>query len=100
MMIKELSRIYGLKIICDRNIKEIAKTLDDNSLKTEAIDLLHELQLEKGNDIWNLFGNISAKNKELLKQKFNEDEGKMEMSFTEKSRSKKSKKISRKSRTD
>jgi len=70
LMINELVKVHGVKIIPIKEVKVLVRVLNCNVIKIGIIDLLYEIYAEKGEKIWGLIGSISEVNKEILKQSF------------------------------
>jgi hypothetical protein len=74
IMIKEFTRKYKLnKGYSTREIKCLSKFVisTDNLLKSESLDILHEIYKAKGESLWKLLGELPEGAKIVLAKKFN-----------------------------
>ena len=74
LLIKDFLKKYGSKVIQPKDIKPISKLLAtaDNSAKQEILEILAEIYITKGNQIWGLTGPLPEVQKEMIKQKFSQ----------------------------
>eukprot|EP00826_Nyctotherus_ovalis_P005462 TRINITY_DN11234_c0_g1_i4.p1 TRINITY_DN11234_c0_g1~~TRINITY_DN11234_c0_g1_i4.p1 ORF type:complete len:596 (+),score=110.32 TRINITY_DN11234_c0_g1_i4:25-1788(+) len=71
LVINELVRIHGIKIIQSKDIKVLGRALTSSVIKAGVTEILYGIYTEKGEKIWTLIGTIPESNKEMLKQSFN-----------------------------
>eukprot|EP01022_Parablepharisma_sp_SALTPOND_P032949 TRINITY_DN878_c0_g1_i1.p1 TRINITY_DN878_c0_g1~~TRINITY_DN878_c0_g1_i1.p1 ORF type:complete len:2064 (+),score=290.39 TRINITY_DN878_c0_g1_i1:8288-14479(+) len=76
VMLRELVKAHGVKVLTVREIKAVSKILGtgDTAAKGEAVEFLTEVYRQRGDKVWSMVGEITEKNKEALKQKFGQVE--------------------------